>query len=262
MQATCKGCASKISKGSMRVGITTRSPRFGYYHRYYHRKCCCREVLRKLIFPGSAGKCANTDAAVNSKLATEIKRQQSEVAQAEMDRQKVVIDTAGLGSSLRNLRTEVGDANGWRGSYYLVFSNKSLDDILKNLPTTRAQFLKCHGLGEKKWALFGHRLVALVCSFKKRQKSPDNSSISSASPASSAGVYSAGRVVASQSETLLSTDTPIPATPSRVTRSAPVVTPLAGNDDEICVGETLTSEQILSRKFRNAEQNGDVIYLD
>mmetsp|Transcript_14383 Transcript_14383/g.21294 ORF Transcript_14383/g.21294 Transcript_14383/m.21294 type:complete len:284 (-) Transcript_14383:186-1037(-) len=268
-QATCKKCCLKILKCSMRVGIVTRSPRFGYYFKYYHRECCSREALRKLKLPGCSGKtCADTDDAVNNKLAAEIMRQNSvrTAARAETQRRDAAddIDKAGLEESLRRFRVQVGDANGWTGKYYLVFTDNNLDEILEKLPTTRKQFLNCNGLGEKKWSRYGSRLVALVRSFKNKKKKKKKSSTSNSVSSDRGRVetLTAVGVVASLEPETIYIDHPTPATPSRRTLPVPVVTPLAGGDDEICIGESLTSDQIVSRKFREAERNGDMIALD
>ena len=112
---------------------------------------------------------------------------------------------------------------------FRIFHNTSLDQLVEKMPQTNAELMEIWGIKERKVECFGSAILAVI-----RQYLRDHP-----------------------------TATPVAAPPRptkrrKKTKRAAVVE----EDDSIDVGETLTCEQIVQRKFEEAKQNGYVISVD
>ncbi len=61
---------------------------------------------------------------------------------------------------LKRLRTRLAEENGLKP--YMVFSDASLRDMARRLPTTRAKLLTCYGVGEHKAGEYGEAVLAAI----------------------------------------------------------------------------------------------------
>jgi ATP-dependent DNA helicase RecQ len=65
-----------------------------------------------------------------------------------------------LFESLRELRTELATEK--QVPAYIVFGDATLRDLARRRPSTREEFLRTHGVGEKKWTDFGERFLQCI----------------------------------------------------------------------------------------------------
>ncbi|MCA8962234.1 MAG: RecQ family ATP-dependent DNA helicase, partial [Planctomycetes bacterium] len=67
---------------------------------------------------------------------------------------------------LRRFRQELSQE--WGKPAYTVFSNATLEELSRRAPTSEAEFLDIHGLGEKRWDSFGRELIAKIHEWRDR----------------------------------------------------------------------------------------------
>jgi hypothetical protein len=109
---------------------------------------------------------------------------------------------------------------------YKIFDNKTLDGIVLKMPRTRGELLACNGIREKRYANFGYPILQIIALYRMSQTRRSGSSVS----------------------------------PQKSMIHAQV-SAVSEEDDEVVVTETLTSEQIVAQRFREAEAKGEMISL-
>lgn len=67
-------------------------------------------------------------------------------------------------SKLKALRIELAKVN--RVPAYVIFNDKTLQDLLEKLPSTNEELLNIHGMGEKKVERFGNELLEIIAQNK------------------------------------------------------------------------------------------------
>lgn len=121
---------------------------------------------------------------------------------------------------------------------YCVYGNATINDICLKLPTTKAQLFSCHGIAEKKWQNFGESILMVVRTWPAVQRRGSTNRHHSNASLPMPGVVRSPHDVA--------------AAPASYTTT----------DEEIHMGESLSCEEIVNRKFEHAKKTGYIISID
>eukprot|EP00977_Amphora_coffeiformis_P022561 scaffold11046_cov183-Amphora_coffeaeformis.AAC.13 len=163
-QATCKICRDIILQGATRIGIQQYMEGVGRWRpNYYHKDCLTENTLRQLYleeppFPRSSGG-AHPDQSGEGKVRAALQKQDDK----EEARRKLVFDYRGdLREKLRLLRKKLADEKGYSEQLNLIFTNKTLDDIVAKAPTTQRELLAVNGFGPNKCREYGPRILAII----------------------------------------------------------------------------------------------------
>ncbi|KAL9189976.1 hypothetical protein ACHAXT_009651 [Thalassiosira profunda] len=224
-RAKCRRCGEKIEKGTKRVGIQgqIQTPQ-GYpvwRPRYYHSDCVSEETKRKLhLDPPKkrAAKRAKKEEKSTVKLKPKLRKQ--------------------LEADLRGLRQSFAAMQNCDD--YKIYPIKSLDDIVKRLPTNETELKECWGIKEKRCDQYGSSILRVVNFYldqqqeQEQQKKPRGKR-SASSTSARANRRRNNNTVASDSA--------------------------ANNDDEVEVGPTLSVEDIVAQRVRDAEARGEVFEI-
>ncbi|CAB9528464.1 expressed unknown protein [Seminavis robusta] len=175
--ATCRKCIQKIQRGVLRVGIQEYyHPREDWSIKYYHKTCLPDALLGDLYLESSAGASkwaspfSSPAVSAETKLNLELESRRSR----EEAKRRLVFDTRGdLREELRQLRLGFAKRLGRGDAVYLVFDNKTLDDLVLQLPTTTSQLLKCKGMGGARCRQFGPAILQVILQYKKREQDED-----------------------------------------------------------------------------------------
>jgi hypothetical protein len=124
---------------------------------------------------------------------------------------------------------------------FLVFNTKTMEDLVVKMPTTQDALLNVHGIGPKKYQNFGDPIITLIKQYKRQVAELDKRKKQDRRSRSSANNNSEVVVIASDTEEEEKED---------------------NNDGECVVGETMTCEELVNRKFEHAAANGYVISID
>lgn len=144
-QATCQ---QKIRIGEVRVGRKIYNEAYDRYNCYYYHKTCCSDTfLRSLHFPAGHS------------LEEELGLQQL----AKDQQATTVRERSELWEAIRSWRRAIAVQKGVGA--YIVFSNKTIDDIVLKMPRTPSALLACNGIGPKKLADYGADILGLVRNF-------------------------------------------------------------------------------------------------
>ena len=224
-RAKCRRCGEKIEKGTKRVGIQgqIQTPQ-GYpvwRPRYYHSDCVSEETKRKLHLdpPKKRAKRAKKGEKSTVKLKPKLRKQ--------------------LEADLRGLRQSFAAMQNCDD--YKIYPIKSLDDIVKKLPTNETELKECWGIKEKRCDQYGSSILRVVNFYleqqeQDQQKKPRGKR-SASSTSTRANHQRNNNTVASGSAAV------------------------ANNDDEVEVGPTLSVEDIVAQRVRDAEARGEVFEI-
>lgn len=163
----------------------------------------------------------------------ELNRQRKE----EIQRTRLLEERNALIENLKTLRQIFARRMGYEP--FLVFNTKTLEDIVVKMPTTQDALLNVHGIGPKKYQNFGDPIISLIKQYKRqvteaaKRKNQDRRSRSSANNTSEVVV------IGSDTEE-----------------------EKVDNNGECVVGETLTCEELVNKKFEHAAANGYIISID
>ena len=169
-----------------------------------------------------------------------------------------------LRGRLRQLRSNLAAQHSADYPLYLIYTNKTLDDIVLKVPTTQAQLLKVNGIGQRKAEQFGTEILGIcreynntdsICGGSPNVKNEFHHSTNSESRRSwnVASARDEGLCAAASARNFAGGGT------------APGVALLDSNDDNgdlVQVTETLSAEEIVNMAFENAVRNGYVISID
>ena len=135
-----------------------------------------------------------------------------------------------LAAELRSLRSLFASELDVEPFY--IFHNRSIDELVAKMPTTESGLLEIWGIKQRKVETFGDAILTVIKQYKRRQ----NPSMA----ATMGGSTARGKKV-KQRNAFETND---------------------GDDVDIALGETLTCEEIVQRKFEHARENGYVISVD
>ena len=62
-----------------------------------------------------------------------------------------------MAESLRGFRRR--EAERRKVPPYVIFTDRTLEELAEQRPSSREEFLSIHGLGEGRWAQYGQRLI-------------------------------------------------------------------------------------------------------
>jgi ribonuclease D len=213
--ARCQGCKKKIQKEHKRFGIPEHSEKYGKeIYRYYHVRCCPSR-LQEMI-PNAEGQLA-------------------EQKQLLRDKDQIVKERQSLYDELKRLRMLF--ANRLEVSFFLVFNNQVLKELVVNMPTTHSELLSIHGIGEQKANSFGGPILSIIRQYKNQMKR-----------------------VLSDKKTKIRQGRE--KDPSAVVEVIVLDGAEDDDDDEIVMRQTLTCEQLVQQKFEHAARNGYIISVD
>ena len=153
--------------------------------------------------------------------ADELARQDKEKVQLA----HIVQERAALRESLRQLRLQF--ARRLNVPAFMVFHNTVLDQLTAHMPQNQSEFLAIHGIGPKKYQSFGEPFLQLIHQFR----------------------------------TSLPQNCEKPRGSQRRARNGPAVGMDEQEENEFATVEILSCEEIVRRKFEDAESNGYVIEI-
>jgi superfamily II DNA helicase RecQ len=213
-QAKCRMCRKVINKGEKRVGKEVYQEKYSNYtHHYYHDQC----------FPGALKQQLKLKAATpEDELARAVKEQLKQKSIVHGERRE-------LYEALATLRRGFAQALDCEDKLYMVFSNKTLEEMTYKMPTNQKDMIAdVYGMGLKKYESFGEAFLQVIQHYaRKYARAPSSSSTSSSRPPVA----------------LFAADT--------ATAELDDVVPL----------ESLSCTEIIQRKFEHAAANGYVISL-
>jgi hypothetical protein len=166
--ATCGHCRSKIHHGQRRVGLHTANHRYKRWDkRYYHHACCSQELLACLNLPAAASlkrkAMAISNIDPNSILQAQLHQQEKEANK----RQRTIDSRQALVRTLKAWRLKL--ARQRHVDAYMIFLNKTIDDIAEKLPRNDLELLKCNGIGPTKCRQYGPSVLLCVREFQLEQ---------------------------------------------------------------------------------------------
>lgn len=225
--AKCRACKKKIQKQHKRFGIPEFSSRYDKeIYRYYHARCC--PTTYKNMIPDAL---------------EQLKKQNRLIK----DKDRIIAERQGLHDDLKRLRLIF--ANRLEVSFFLVFNNDVLKELVCKMPTTPEELLKINGIGPNKLKSFGDPILSLIKRYKQRAK---KASASDRKPKIKSEKKSAQRA---------RKKAPAPA-PEVITIDLDDDSDDDNGDEEIVMGASLTCEELVNMKFAHAQQNGYMITVD
>ena len=251
--ATCRQCHVHIRQGELRVErqewnrVRRRHDKY-----YFHATCLPQDNPQALI------------------------EHQARIRNEQASRQAILHQRRELWEQLRRLRYAF--AQRMDVSAFLIFDNKVLDELVIYLPTNKRQMIQVKGFKEKRYRSFGDPILTVIQQYLRRQERRsevvDTSTAPLVSTTSILGTNSSSPSAAS-STSLMSPGTIVAKAESptrRVRQVAPLVSPSPSprvqenenNDDtgDILEMTSLTAEEIVKRKFQDAQDKGYMITLD
>mmetsp|Transcript_10914 Transcript_10914/g.26386 ORF Transcript_10914/g.26386 Transcript_10914/m.26386 type:complete len:240 (+) Transcript_10914:112-831(+) len=225
-RATCRICKTKIAKGSVRAGIHYLHEGINWYCKYYHKDC-----LKTTSQGISLWKKAKLppEMLLKQKGGNDLSRMNLlDLGVSKIEKKKRVSDSTirerkVLRETLRLLRRDI--ARRLHHEPYKVFHNSTLDALVLQLPSTKAELLKISGFGLKKTATLGPCILPIIQGYKRKQLTSPTTRTNSKSSSSNYG-----------------------AVPSL-------------DDEEIEVVGEVSNEQLIDQVFEEAEKLGNVISL-
>ena len=231
--AKCQSCQKKIQKNHKRYGIPEYSARYSKdIYRYYHVRCCPPQLQNKVP---------------NAEI--ELARQMQEAR----DNTKLIQDRKELYDKLKRLRLLF--ANRLEVSFFLVFNNEVLKELVVKMPTTSAELLKVRGIGPTKLKSFGDPILTVIRQYNKAQQAVSTTSTKKASSVVKSERTRNNKTTTRKKKTA-------PATVEVISIDMDDEDEDEGDDDDIVMGASLTCEQLVAQKFAHAEQNGYIIAVD
>ena len=237
-RAKCQNCGELIEKGATRVGIqgqimTGRGiPVWSL--RYYHEGCVSENTKRKLHLGPRTPPAKRAKRSVVSPDRKNTNNRGSLLTPRV--RKQLELD-------LRRLRSQFAsyqNCDPWR-----IFPNKSLSEILARLPRDEQELVACWGIKEKRLRQYGGAILAVVGSYLSDEGIHQTTS------------NSIGCILKAK-----------PGTPTRggTEGASSAVSPSgiegsADDDIEVQSGPTLSVEEIVARRVREAKARGEVFEI-
>lgn len=230
--AKCQECRKKIQKEHKRFGIPGHCARYNKeIYRYYHCRCCPQN-LQEMV-PDALEQLAQQKVLVKNK-------------------ERLLEERQGLFKDLKKLRLLF--ANRLEVSFCLVFSNEVLKELVVRMPTTSAELLDVHGIGEAKLKSFGDPIFTVIRNYKFQLKR------------ASASVPDTDRKATAIRLKLERKPQHHPAQTCSRKKLPPGAEVMAIDDTDeetdIVMGASLTCEQLVELKFKHAADNGYMISVD
>jgi len=155
-RSKCSSCGKNIVKGCRRVGIEAFDPnKYKFIYNYHHVDCLDENVQGRLGFDG--GRTLQEEIAW-----------QDEVA---LKRAETLQERSGLYQQLLELRSALTKHDEIR-LFELHLTDKTIEDIVLQLPTNFQQLSKCWGMGPSNMELIGDGILELVGYYKRRRVQP------------------------------------------------------------------------------------------
>lgn len=256
-RASCQRCGSKIAKDSIRVAIqaqyeSTAPGRYPVWRKkHYHEACVTPETIQQLLL-GSEGKKrknsgSSSSAAFNGNktAVTSGKRAKLDIANEQVQQQprgkqlnpKI---RKRLERELRSLRSTFARRLGY-DEECKIFPNDALRDILLKLPSNEAELMKCRNIKEKRCRYYGSSILQVVrsCLWTKHEVIVLDGTMGEAAASSTSGTRRGGTTAA---DAVLDSE--------------------EDSDDDIVVGATVSVEDIVSNRLREAEERGEVFEVE
>ena len=253
-RAKCQNCGKAIEKGTTRVGvqgqIKTAQGTPVWTLRYYHEGCVSETTKRKLHLgpptpPAKRAKRSGVspDSKKPRKKSTP-KKATTRKSELDNNRRSLLKPRVRkqLEADLRLLRSRFAAHQGCDPCR--IFPNRSLSDILARLPRNELELTACWGIKEKRLRQYGGSILTVVGSYLRdvgvhQTMSTGNGCVSVANPATPArGTEGASSAV-----------------------SASGIEGSADDDFEVQSGPTLSVEEIVAQRVREAEARGEVLEI-
>jgi len=256
-RAKCQKCGKLIEKGATRIGIQaqikTAQGTPVWTLRYYHEGCVSENTKRKLHLgpPTPPAKRAKRSVVspdgkkTRKKSASKKAPATCKSGEPENNRRPLLKPRVRkqLESDLRLLRSRFAAHQGCDPCR--IFPNRSLSEILARLPRDELELTACWGIKEKRLRQYGGSILAVVGTYLRdgsvrETTSTGNGRVSMANPATPArgGTEGASSAVS----------------PSGIEGSA-------DDDIEVQSGPTLSVEEIVAQRVREAEARGEVLEI-
>jgi len=166
-RATCVRCGETIVRESERVGIQakflTPSGQEVWRMRYYHGGCVEDDVKRKLYIDNHASPAAK--AAKRAKVSENKTKSKMSKASSNPTQQHHKLrpqQRNQLGQELSLLRRCFAIAQGVENEEYKIFPNRSMDDLIRKLPSNNAELMQCWGIKEKRISQYGSAILQVI----------------------------------------------------------------------------------------------------
>ncbi|KAL7532144.1 hypothetical protein ACHAXR_004463 [Thalassiosira sp. AJA248-18] len=225
-RAKCQRCGEKITKGQSRVGIQAKiSTPQGidvWGIKYYHDGCVTEATKRLLHLGKPVAKKASKKTKQTNQSSASTKSPLKPRMRKQLER-----DLRGL----RRCFAETQDCE-----EYKIFQNRTLLELTKKLPTNKTELQQCWGIKGKRSDQYGDSILRVISSYLHQQKHQNQRQ-----PA----VLQRGGS---------------PGSPSVIDRQTKVSS-VGGSDDEIETGPTLSVEDIVAQRVREADARGEVFEI-
>ena len=234
--AKCQTCRCKIVEHEPRIGKEIYFARYkAYCFQYYHQAC-----FNQTSLPFSSSAMPS----------------HSELVHQPAQAQAMLRQRSELRVALKELRASF--AKRLNRSHFLIFDDSVLNQLVLRLPSNKQELLQVNGFKEKRYQCFGEPILQVIRQF--RYKFMDRSDKKQASePIRNLGASANHAIVINDSEDgeEESRDDDGDSDDAEANSSDDDV-----DDSEIVVGETLTCEEIVNRKFAHAAANNYLISVD
>jgi ATP-dependent DNA helicase RecQ len=142
-------------------------------YRYVHSNGCLREYILKYFGDKTDFECDNCSGCVPIEMPETV--QETTPTRVRIDKRKEVINKEyaidkTLFEKLKTLRKEIADEQ--KVPAFVVFSDASLVDMCKKLPTNRAEFLGVVGVGEVKADRYGEEFLEIIKGGERVEATP------------------------------------------------------------------------------------------
>ena len=241
-RSSCRICKKKIAEGTKRMGIHYLSHRGNqWYCGYYHINCIKntkegKKLLSKARFepssPGKSGKRKGEEVLSN----LELLEMGTATAEKKQKASKNTLEArADLRETLRKIRMRI--ARHYDQPAYFVFTDKTLNALVEELPCKSIELLKVHGFGPVKTNSLGRFLLPTIRAYKRKLSCGDTTDKKSTS------------------------DSKLPASPVCVTK---LKSQCGDNDDEdfVIFESEISIDEMIDKKVKEAEERGEMIVLD
>ncbi|GKY91933.1 hypothetical protein MPSEU_000164900 [Mayamaea pseudoterrestris] len=225
--AKCQSCLRKILQQEPRVGKQVYyAPRKAYYHQYYHQACFEREQVDQvnLSLQLTSGK----------SLTDELDEQR----QMQAHERAILRRRCDLKQALKELRSLF--ARRLQRAHFLIFNDTVLHQLMLRMPRNKEELMSVNGFKEKRYLSFGEPVLQVIEQFRVKYEAGDASrEDGKLLPRDRLGSVAVGR-----------------------TRNDVIVVDDSEDDEDVVVGETLSCEEIVNRKFAHAAANNYLITVD
>ena len=257
-RAKCKLCNELIKKGVMRVGVQYLYKNMNQWRcQYYHETCVKSDagshILQKLNLDPSLSRKRKQDEITTTTQEDMLNIGAASAQRAERRQQNIIDGRHDLREALQRARMKV--ATNLDQPAFMVFSNKTLDDLLLRMPCSDSELLDVFGFGATKVRQYGGIFLPIIASYKKRmygQKSRTSSAAASvSSPQCVAQLNNPRRNLR---EALRRKRMPVCVTQLKNIND--------DDDDEVIIESEISIDQMIQRKIRAAQERGEIIELE